>query len=203
VSVGKRLAEERKRIGLSQSAFAEHVGVSFSSQRRYEDGRSSPDTAYLDAIRRVGVDVSYVIGPNTGVRVGGSMSGEARAATGGDNIIAAYVEVIRQIGNRLGSSPDAIERLANFAASWSPVFWDGRSVPPGVVDALFDGCSLDVDSDLLTAVLRGFDGSMAKLGVSIQTPKKARAVAMLYRSFKASGKVDPAMIDEAVTLATD
>ncbi len=31
--------------------------------------------------------------------------------------------------------------------------------------------------------------------------KKAQAVAMLYRAFKASGKVDPAMIEEAVKLA--
>lgn len=68
-ALGKRLAEERKRLGLSQAAFAESVGVSFSSQRRYEDGRSSPDASYLDAIERLGIDGQFVL---TGIRAGES-----------------------------------------------------------------------------------------------------------------------------------
>lgn len=66
-TLGTRLAEERKRLALSQSAFAESVGVSFSTQRRYEDGRSSPDASYLDAIERLGIDGQYVL---TGFRAG-------------------------------------------------------------------------------------------------------------------------------------
>lgn len=202
-SIGQRLREERKRLGLSQTEFAKAVGVHLNTQSRYEKGEREPDTAYLDAIRRAGVDVPYVIGPNAGVRVEGSMSGDERAAIGMDNIVAAYADVIRQIGHRLGSSQNATERLANFAASHSPVFWDGRSVPPSVVDTLFDGCGLEVDSDLLTAVLRGIDGAIARFSVSIAIPKKARAVAMLYRAFRGTGDVDQAMIDEAVKLAAD
>jgi len=62
VGVGERIAEERKRKGLSQAAFAKLVGVSFSSQRRYENGSRDPDTAYLDALWRIGVNVRYVVG---------------------------------------------------------------------------------------------------------------------------------------------
>lgn len=201
MSVGKRIAEERKRTGLSQAVFAERVGVSFSSQRRYEDGRSSPDTTYLAALREAGVDVAYILGQNSGQRIDSAAPGDERAATGVSNIIAAYVELISQIGQRIGSRQDATDRLANFSANFSPVFWDGRSVPAPVVDAFFEGCSLEVDCDLLTAILGGLDASLVARGESLSASKKARVVAMLYRSFKASGKVDPAMIEEAIKLA--
>lgn len=61
LTIGKRIAEERKRLGFTQAQFAKLTGVSFSSQRRYEDGRSAPDTDYLDALARIGVDYFYVL----------------------------------------------------------------------------------------------------------------------------------------------
>ena len=58
--MGIRLREERKRLGLTQSQLAEHGGVSLSSQKLYEKGRS-PACAYLAVLDGIGVDVLYVL----------------------------------------------------------------------------------------------------------------------------------------------
>ena len=75
--LGRRLREERKRLGLSQTELGAHGGVSKDSQLNYENGSRSPDANYLIAIASVGVDVTYLL---TGARVGqADLSPEERA----------------------------------------------------------------------------------------------------------------------------
>lgn len=64
---GARLREERKRLGLSQPAFAELGGAKKHSQINYEADRRAPDSDYLSALARHGVDVLYLL---TGRREG-------------------------------------------------------------------------------------------------------------------------------------
>ncbi|MGB3316043.1 MAG: helix-turn-helix domain-containing protein [Albidovulum sp.] len=56
-----RLREERERLGLSQEAFAALGGQKRLSQTRYERGERVPDSNYLAALSRAGVDVHYVL----------------------------------------------------------------------------------------------------------------------------------------------
>ncbi|EOZ4487318.1 helix-turn-helix domain-containing protein [Salmonella enterica subsp. diarizonae] len=65
-SFGIMLKEERERLGLSQTEFAEACGVKRVAQGNYENDKRSPDAAYLIAAAKLGVDVNYLI---TGVRV--------------------------------------------------------------------------------------------------------------------------------------
>lgn len=67
VPVGERLKEERQRLELSQTAFAEIAGVTKKTQMLYESGDRSPDALYLAALAAAGVDVLYVL---TGERGG-------------------------------------------------------------------------------------------------------------------------------------
>lgn len=60
-----RLRAERKRLDLNQAALGAAGGVSKDAQLNYESGSRSPDSNYLSAVARVGVDVLYVL---TGVR---------------------------------------------------------------------------------------------------------------------------------------
>lgn len=60
-SVGARLREERTRLNLSQTAFADVAGVTKTTQGNYETNKRSPDAEYLAAIARSGVDVQYVV----------------------------------------------------------------------------------------------------------------------------------------------
>ena len=61
IEIGARLAEERKRLGLSQSAMAECGGIVKVTQLNYEMGRRAPDSAYLALVAKAGVDVLYVV----------------------------------------------------------------------------------------------------------------------------------------------
>lgn len=60
-----RLREERNRLGLNQSDFAELGGVKLNAQVNYENGSRKPDSGYLAAISNAGVDILYVL---TGTR---------------------------------------------------------------------------------------------------------------------------------------
>jgi transcriptional regulator with XRE-family HTH domain len=61
VTVGDRLREERERLCLNQTDFAQKGSVTRRSQSHYETGKRSPDAEYLAAISEIGVDVLYVL----------------------------------------------------------------------------------------------------------------------------------------------
>lgn len=61
VTIGKRLKEEREKLGFNQTAFAAIGGVGRKSQFNYEDDERRPDAEYLAAISVVGADVRYII----------------------------------------------------------------------------------------------------------------------------------------------
>jgi transcriptional regulator with XRE-family HTH domain len=60
-AVGLRLKTERERLGLSQDHLAEHCGVTRPTQYRYESGKGSPTSEYLDAAAKIGVNVQFVL----------------------------------------------------------------------------------------------------------------------------------------------
>ncbi|WP_413791989.1 MULTISPECIES: helix-turn-helix domain-containing protein [unclassified Pseudomonas] len=66
VGVGERLREERTRLGLNQDAFAQLGGITRNTQGSYEKGERNPDSVYLTAVLKAGVDVPYVL---TGRRI--------------------------------------------------------------------------------------------------------------------------------------
>lgn len=65
IALGVRLHDERSRLGLSQSSFADLCGISRKSVVLFEKGKNLPNVAVLLAAEKIGVDVTYVL---TGVR---------------------------------------------------------------------------------------------------------------------------------------
>jgi transcriptional regulator with XRE-family HTH domain len=61
LSFGRRLREERDRLGLSQSALAEVGGIKRTTQHIYETDIRGPDLQYLDRIKDAGVDIAYLV----------------------------------------------------------------------------------------------------------------------------------------------
>jgi len=59
--VGKRLKEERERLGYSQPMFAALVGATKNSQINWEKGTASPNANALATWAAHGVDVLYVL----------------------------------------------------------------------------------------------------------------------------------------------
>lgn len=61
MTISKRLLEERKRLKMSQTEFAQCAGTTKKSQIEYEKERLPAFAAYLAAIAAAGVDVQYVL----------------------------------------------------------------------------------------------------------------------------------------------
>ena len=61
VSIGARLREERKRIGLTQQELADRVGIDRNTEGNYENGHRSPPANYLVRIDRLGLDACYIV----------------------------------------------------------------------------------------------------------------------------------------------
>lgn len=61
MSIGERIAEERKRLGFTQAAFAKKLGISLSSQKRYETSETAPNIHYIGWMENLGVDIAYVM----------------------------------------------------------------------------------------------------------------------------------------------
>lgn len=76
VGVGERLREERTRLGLNQEAFAQLGGITRNTQGSYEKGERNPDSVYLTAVLKAGVDVPYVL---TGRRTRRALEGLTEA----------------------------------------------------------------------------------------------------------------------------
>lgn len=203
MGIGERIAEERKRMGLSQSAFAERVGVSFSSQRRYENETRTPDTEYLSALVDIGVDMDYVFSGQRDI----PERWEARANG----------RIIANIALALNLEPDAFGEATMEAFAQNVAEKAGKGPPPEaylaevlddslltVETAIYDAVDRSpriLDEELLIKVIEGLEVTSSQQAMVITPAKKAQAIMMLYRTFKASGKVDPAVIEEAVKLA--
>ena len=66
IRLGKRLQEERKRIGLTQQEIADMAGVRREMWSRYENGSVSPGARVFKAISELGMDQLYIL---TGTRI--------------------------------------------------------------------------------------------------------------------------------------
>ncbi|MEM5401939.1 helix-turn-helix transcriptional regulator [Paraburkholderia unamae] len=56
-----RLKQERRRLSMNQTEFANAGGVQKQAQFTYEKGMRYPDASYLAGIAEIGVDVLYLL----------------------------------------------------------------------------------------------------------------------------------------------
>ena len=104
--IGKRLREERERLGLSQPAFAAVAGTTKQTLFSWETGKTAPDGFQLAALAATGADVLYIL---TGQRAGGvSAPPPPRAVSEGDRILldnfhAAPAQVQAGVKTALGA----------------------------------------------------------------------------------------------------
>ena len=61
--VGRRIAEARRKVGITQYALADRVGVTAQAVSKWEQGRSCPDIAILDEIAdALGISLFELLG---------------------------------------------------------------------------------------------------------------------------------------------
>lgn len=186
MSIGKRIAEERKRMGLSQTAFANLVGVSLSSQRRYEKGDSDPDSAYLTASSKAGVDIAYLL---TGEKEGGQ-----RAASQG------YVHVIRFLQGylELAKGPISIEfdEAAQASYDGTRLYWENPDKNLEASERADDKLRAVIQKSpvlllrewQLEEIIEKVEFALEAKGLKLEPATKARVILALYREQKKTGK---------------
>lgn len=89
MTISKRLLEERKRLKMSQTEFAQCAGTTKKSQIEYEKERLPAFATYLETIAEAGVDVQYVL---TGQR-----SGEPVLKPEEKDLLAAWKNASKEI----------------------------------------------------------------------------------------------------------
>ena len=202
---GKRLKEERERLGLSQPAFGAACGVGKTAQYTYERGDREPSMSYLDAAAKLGVDIHYVLGAT---RVGNDWA-YARAYKALlyamemllgleegrlEKLCKQRVELEREGGPILDEKDEVVDLRAFGSGVWvdEVMRWLVTSTKP-------HRC---LDLELFASVLAGIESHLGATSRSLTPEKKAESVVMLYRAFKASGVIDQEMIKSTVTLAS-
>ena len=106
-TIGERLREERERLSKNQVDFGKLGGVSKRAQINYEQGVRQPDTEYLSALAKAGVDVTYVV---TGSRpsVAQKIADDLKQAK-------AEIELLMSLDLPQSDYERTAEFLANFA----------------------------------------------------------------------------------------
>lgn len=204
MGIAERIFSERKRLGLSQADFANKAGVSLSSQKRYEKGEREPDASYLESIKAIGADGYYLA---YGFRIDDYHS---------DHFVAAewlLMEIADALALDANVFKEAIERLGRVAQNM--VEADDSSEMNAISKALvqtilekspfFDRSwqetLIELDISDLANVVERFEEVQLQLQLHLSPKKKAQSISMLWRVVKSGGKVDLAMIEEAVNLA--
>lgn len=201
---GKRLKEERERLGLSQAKFAEACGVGKTAQYTYEKGDREPSYSYMEAAQKLGVDSHYVF---TGTKTGKDWA-----------YARAYSIFLYTIEMLLGLKEGELERLCKQRVELDgQVDWFNDKEPTerpsnvnfgpwidGVASWLATSTKPDrcLDLDLFAKVLTEIEAQAEKANVKLAADRKAKSAIMLYRAFKASGKIDLTMIEEAINLVS-
>lgn len=205
-TVGKRLREEREKLGLNQASFGMIGGVKKLAQLNYEKGDRLPSPAYFDNLREdPGIDVDYILSGLRDNNEGRRLRAEARVncnialalELNPDAFSAAVDNAYQQ--NINNSNGDGFPVEAYLADEMDDKY---LTVENNVYDTIESSPRI-IDFKMLEDVITRFEVSLLGSMLKISPAKKAQAVVMLYRSFKASGKVDQKMIEEAVKLAAD
>ena len=213
MNISERLVQERKRLGLSQAAFAKQVGVSLSSQKRYELGEREPDISYLERAIRLGVDISYIL---TNIKHGqGYYSQFGIDEFDSVEILGAIAKLLKFTKEDFLAVKQSVDTTMenDIYRNLSP---DDRVLAYEeiiliAVSKLLNKksqikeflASVEVDCTMLCNILESIELSQQKNNFMLSPHKKARVAVMLYRSFKASGKVDHKLIEDTVAISAE
>ncbi len=191
---GERLKSERERLGYSQAKFGKACGVGRTAQFNYERGEREPGLSYMKAAEALGVDAFYVF---SGTRKEEDWLYARAYKRILDGIKGQFDLDLQRMSEAVELAVD-LEKSENNQASMLRI----ARLNMAIQDWLKSAPRPDrlIDLELLATIIQRLEAAESK---DVLSPdKKARATAMLYRAFKASGNLDDALIAETVALAT-
>jgi transcriptional regulator with XRE-family HTH domain len=198
-----RLKEERERLGLSQAKVAEACGVGKTAQYTYESGERKPSFDYLIAAEKLGMDSRYLL-----------LGHRETAPFKYKNYSYVLSNIVQLLGldsnqlNKIAEKYGVVEAKKDYLLLHAdeqiqPEQLAFMNLTSEVADWLLTSTTPDAlfDFDLLTTVLAEVDAYQSTSRVKLTPQKKSQAIVVLYRAFKASGKIDQPMIEDTVKLA--
>lgn len=198
---GKRLKEERERLGLTQAQFAQKCGVGRTAQFNYERGEREPSFSYMDAAEKLGVDIHYVFG-------GTRRDKDWEYARAFSSLLYTTEMLLGLEEGRLeGLCKQRVDLMREI--QWSPEnpFGVGDVSFAPWVDAVMGWLATSTkpgrcfDAALFSRILDAIDQAAQKAGTPMSNEKRVRAALMLYPETKSSGGIDTQAVEEAVSLA--
>lgn len=184
-TLGERLRQERLRLGLTQEELANCTGIHRRTQANYELGKTAPDMAYFQALRRVGLDPTYI---ETGTK--SSPSDEQSSAT--ERLFLAlcdalqiplekvYAAINGAAEVRMASSE--FQRYVGSLIHSSPMLNSKNKV-------------LVLDRDILVDIIDGFERCLEAMNKRVSPLQKAHYIASMYRDFCEKGEIDTEMLE--------
>jgi len=115
MSFGKRLAEERRRLGRKQAEFVALVGTDVPKQSLYENDKRALRADYLARLAEAGVDVVYIL---TGRRSEGRSLGQEAS-----DLLTAYL----MLPADMQQAVDALAQALRVAFAQPPLRSDGAT----------------------------------------------------------------------------
>lgn len=207
-TIGSRLRDERKRIGLSQVDCANACGVHRRTQGNYELDKGRPDTEYLRAFAELGADVGYV---EFGIRAGqvdnlGATQSRLLACLltvlGYPDpmkiVLDAYSREQQEVQDAVSKHGDQVN--IHLSTRGTQMFASALIVESSAV-AVMLAEARELNVSLLGSTLDVVDQAVAATGVNLTADKKGRLVAAIYRNAVSLGRVDAKMASDAVELA--
>lgn len=182
--LGERLRQERRRLGLTQEELANSAGIHRRTQTNYELGKTEPDMAYFQALRRVGLDATYV---QTGTK--SSPGDEQSSAT--ERLFLALCDALQIPLDKVHS---AISGAASGAAH-SEFHGHIKTLMGSSLVLNSKNKVLVLDRDVLVDIIDGFERCLEALNKRVSPLQKAHAIASMYRDFSAKGSIDAEMLE--------
>lgn len=177
---GARIRQIREKLGKTQAQFAELAEVTARAQRNYESDLRIPNVSYLASLALSDIDVGYIL---TGFETRHFDIGE----------IEAFKWLADSLGLDFMFQIDVNRAITGFRHGVI-----GESEMNHTLDEALERCRVGVlDSPLLAGIIE----SVEHLAPTLPSLKKAGAIALLYRAFRSSGRVDMKAVKDAVELA--
>jgi len=130
--LGSRLRKERKRLGLTQIAFARIGGVEPNAQGHYESGHRSPKADYLQRVCDAGVDMHYLFSGSALLGTAGRLdaddptSSDRTLPSNNREVIISNRNAVGILGTLHQSLNDTTQVIADVATFFSPRHVDIR-----------------------------------------------------------------------------
>lgn len=183
-TVGGRLRHERRRVGLTQNALAEQLGIHRLTQMHYESGATEPPTSYIRALRGLGIDDRYV---QTGIRSG--QNEEQSNVT--ERLFMALCDALQIPLDKVHS---AISGAASGVAH-SEFQGHVRTLMHSSVLLNSKNKVLVLDRDILVDIINGFERCLEAMNKRVSPLQKAHYIASMYRDFCEKGEIDTEMLE--------